>query len=69
MDEYSEKLKKNIRYLFNMVFGKPTQCLGCGKDIWFIEHPRTHTLMPFTDEALNHHADCPKAAEKPWRKP
>jgi hypothetical protein len=68
MDEQAERLKKNIRFLLNMIAGKPVPCAGCGKEIWFVEHPRTHTMMPITDEAINHHADCPKAADKPWAK-
>jgi hypothetical protein len=65
--ETPEKLVKNIRFLLKMLAGDPVPCRGCGKEIWFIEHPRTHTMMPITEEALNHHADCPYAKDKPWK--
>lgn len=62
-----EVLVKNIRFFLKMIAGEPSTC-PCGKDIWFVEHPRTHNLMPITEEAISHYADCPMAKDKPWKK-
>lgn len=65
-----EQLRKNIRFLLKMIAGQSTNCAGpnCGAEIWFIKHPRTGTIMPITADAINHHADCPDAKDKPWKK-
>lgn len=54
-----EWLKSNIVKLLNQV-GQPGKCSGCGKKIWWVTHLNGNTA-PYTEEGLNHFADCPKA--------
>lgn len=38
----------------------PRPCRGCGRLIWFVVL-QSGKRAPYTDEALNHFADCPEA--------
>lgn len=42
--------------------GQEGQCRGCGRKIWWIV-TKNGKKAPYTDEGLNHFADCPKANE------
>lgn len=54
-----EKIKSQIRRLLDQV-GRRTACSGCGRTIWFVR-TAAGKQAPYTDEALNHFADCPKS--------
>lgn len=44
-------------------------CQACQRPLYFIRHPRTKKLMPYTDEGISHFADCPAAAKFQKPKP
>lgn len=56
------KLLQNIRFLLNMI-GTHDFCKGCGKEIWWVVHPKTNKSMPINSEGLSHFADCPRAED------
>lgn len=58
MSDYA-KLVSNIYKLLDQV-GDRGVCKGCGKQIWWVVH-KSGSKAPYTMEALNHFADCPKA--------
>lgn len=57
-----ENLKHNVLRLLDMLAVEKRPCVKCGADLWFVVHPKTQNKMPLTAQALNHFADCPKAA-------
>ena len=58
-------LLTNIRALLTAI-GAFARCEGCGAAIWFVMTNRGRRA-PYTEEALNHFANCPKASE--FRRP
>lgn len=54
------QLHENIRRFLANVGNKGT-CTGCGRDIWWVDHSNGKKA-PYTEEGLNHFADCPEAA-------
>ena len=57
----TEQLRGNIRRLF-LLIGDQGNCRGCGQAIYWIKH-KNGKVAPYTEEALNHFADCPKAKD------
>jgi len=53
------KLKGNIEKLLDQL-GDRAICKGCGRQIWWVTH-RNGKKAPYTNEALNHFADCPES--------
>jgi len=51
--------------LLNVV-GDVGTCKGCGETIWWVK-TKAGKSAPYTEKALNHFADCPKADR--FRKP
>lgn len=56
-----DRLKLNIQHLLKQVAGEGT-CKGCGAKIWWVKH-KNGKSVPYTDEGLNHFADCPQAGK------
>ncbi len=55
------KLQLNLKQLLNQIAEK-NQCKACNKTIWFVKH-KNGKLASYTEEGLNHFADCPNAEE------
>lgn len=58
-EKKSEWLLENIKRLLKQV-GREGKCKGCDREIWWVEH-NSGKAAPYTNEALNHFADCPDA--------
>lgn len=56
-----QKYLSNIQSLLKTIGAKPGACKGCGTPVWWVT-TKNGKSAPFTSEALNHFADCPKAA-------
>ena len=61
LENPEDYLRSNIQKLLNTV-GRESECKGCGKKIWWVM-TKNNRAAPYTETALNHFADCPKAAE------
>lgn len=53
------QMRINIRALLDHV-GDLARCKGCGVEIWWIK-TRAGRRAPYTQDGLNHFADCPQA--------
>lgn len=42
------------------VLGREGACTACGKKIWWVKTKNAKNA-PYTEEGINHFADCPKA--------
>lgn len=64
MDKYKldEKARKQIRQMLFIICGNPMKCRKCERDIWFLP-TRNSKMIPYTDDAVSHFADCPSAGE------
>ena len=56
-----EDLRSNLLRLLNAV-GDRGFCKGCGAAIYWVQH-KNGKKAPYTQDALNHFADCPKAKD------
>lgn len=63
---YPTWLLSNIKKLLDAA-GEVGACKGCGKTIWWIRHRTSGKPAPYTEEGLNHFADCPQRAQ--FKKP
>lgn len=57
-----DTLRLNIRKLLNQIGAEMAVCRGCQAQIWWVTHANGKRA-PYTQDALNHFADCPKAGE------
>lgn len=55
----TDKERKNVWRLLDQIADR-SACKGCGKPIWWVKM-RSGKVAPYTDEAINHFADCPMA--------
>jgi len=58
-DSVIKRLKTNVLRLLNQV-GVKGRCRGCAKEIWWVKL-KSGKNAPYTEEGLNHFADCVKA--------
>lgn len=61
MADTLESLQENVSRLLAQI-GDHGQCRGCGANIFWVIH-KNGKRVPYTHQALNHFADCPKAKE------
>lgn len=54
------KLQEAMVRLLDVV-GRRSTCKGCERQIWWIK-TRVGKMAPYTEEGINHFADCPKAS-------
>ncbi len=60
VSELLAKLRRQVKRLLDQV-GDEGECKGCGATIYWVRHKKSGKAVPYTPEALNHFADCPKA--------
>jgi hypothetical protein len=56
--EHDDEYRKRVRTMLNLV-GERGTCKYCDKTVFWVVNQKTGTKSPMTEEALNHHADCP----------
>lgn len=54
--------RERVRNLYALLGLKSRPCTKCGRMIWLSMGARGR-VMPFTDDAVSHFADCPRADE------
>lgn len=57
-----EQHRKQIGALLGLIAEEVRPCQRCKRTIWMVRM-KSGKLAPYTDDAVNHFADCPHAAE------
>lgn len=57
-----EKIRKNLRSLYKTIGADEAACKGCGRKIFWVK-TKNGKNAPFTEDGLNHFADCPESAK------
>lgn len=56
-----EKARSQIAAMLDIVAQMKRPCVKCGRMLWFVK-TKMNRLAPYTDDAINHFADCSHAA-------